>query len=545
MMRIFIALLLLSFSAGLSVAATECDDNPILDSKNKNSSGVCIQTKDWSEAQHADASYRFYQSARNAVISKDKNLAIQPTLGQNDFYYSLEIVPQFHIVGKNCTPYATLGSFLSNLVGVSTGALVIVKTGIQYRWSSGAALQLLPNDSVLAVAALGPSSTSATAGNGCFFDHTLRPTFPWTLYRGGGGTNDTYDDFVMKFIVQGARVTKLNAVSNLVRLLGEISVAAGSLTIARDIASPAFQNVQKVSQDFQTALQDAGSVQNQVAVHLNLKLLEGKKIVITMPKLFGSENDGNLTIYVRRQASLALSNNSLAITPSTIFDNQALVSRQCALESIALGSCSSTSGSGSGASSATTAAPPAPAGSPPTKPPVSDSKGGDSLRVTLAKLMSVIDKSLVTDGNYSPIVKLIDANDPQRQLGLYKSCQALRTVVREYLHLSSLDEMAIRWAVTTEGGFQSMLKDPQLKDLRNLVEKINKEPSNLAKPITADQLKNMCWSDVDDKLFNAVIVSLGKHTCSTEVDECVLAPLTTNNESATQPIASAELSDAQ
>jgi hypothetical protein len=96
------------------------------------SSGVRIFKGTWSALEpdgktpmHADSSYNAFNKVRNGA------------LGQYDFYYSLEIVPQF--AGKYSDCHSTPGflDYLRELFGVDTGTLVLVKTDVDFRWTSG------------------------------------------------------------------------------------------------------------------------------------------------------------------------------------------------------------------------------------------------------------------------------------------------------------------------------------------------------------------------------------------------------------------------
>jgi hypothetical protein len=382
---------------------------------------------------------------------------------------------------------------LQSLFGVTTGAIIVVKTDIQYRWTLGATVGFLSGDAGLLTAGIGPSTAPpATAGFGCYFDATLRPTFPLLQY-GGGGVNDNYDDFLVKFIVIGGSVTKLNVIQNLLSLFSDISAAARWGTAINGLAGPVSQGVQSAAGNFQTALQNAGTLQNQVSVEYTLKAngapTDGR-LAISIPNLFSQDkNSGNLAIYVRRTGSIILGTMGSTINLSTVFDNPEVANRQCNPAAIAVGNCNPGTGSGTAGANA------------------------DPLRIALAKILKPLDTG-IGDGT-GLLTKLIDVTDQKREANAYTMCKGIRTAARELLHLSTLDEMMIRWAVTKEGGLQDALK------AANALPKSWPLPPGtaatdgvaLAKATgaaTLGALADMCWNDGDEQTFEGVAKALNK-----------------------------------
>jgi hypothetical protein len=467
-------------SAAFILATPLRADQIVLDSSKSNSSGVKIVAGAWNANVHADKTYNAFSTVK--IKNNEK-------IGQYDFYYSLEIVPQFKATFANCTTGPNLASILKNLFGVAEGAVIFVKADVQYRWTMGTEVDFLKNDAGLVVAALGPSATQAQAGSGCYFDTTIRPTFPLLQY-GGGGIDDNYDDFVMKFIVVGGSATSLKAVSTLVGLFSDISAAAGWASVVHGLAGPVSQNLQQLAGNFQTALQNASTLQNQVSVGYILKANGGAndgRLSISVPDLFSSDpNNGNLVIYVRRTGSIALANASPVVTLTTVLDNPELASRQCSPVAIASGNCNAAS-NGAG--------------------------NIDPIRVAIAKLLKGLDSGL-GDGT-SPVVKLIDVTDSTREPHTYNICRGIRTVAREYLRLSTLDEMMIRWAFTKEGGLQAALKSagalPKSWPPSAPVDpKIGEALSKATGAASLNDLADMCWNDGDQQTIQGVLQALGK-----------------------------------
>jgi len=413
---------------------------------------------------HADLSYSAFSDAKGGV------------LGQYDFYYALQIVPQF--TGKYADCHTTPGfvDYLKALFGVETGALVLVKTDVDYRWTSGIKVNFLSGDSGLIIAGVGPGTvaTGAQAGNGCLFDTTLRPTFPLLQY-GGGGIDDDFDDFSFKFIVVGGKAQSLSLVSSVVSLFSDISAAARWASLANVLVGPVSTGVQNGATGFQAALQKAGTLQNQISAIYNLKAFAGNKdsvAIITIPKLYGDANDdGNLVIYVRRYGSIVLASAGPTVTVDTVFDNQELSNRQCNPVTIAQGSCNI-------------------------------ANNITPIRMALASQLKPIDTNNIDP--LSPVKNLIDVNDTSRAKDTFATCKGIRTVARTVLHVSTLDEMLIRWSFASEGG----LLDALAKTGTDA-----KKDDDWAKSLGATslaQLEGVCWNQGDADTLRKVEASLGK-----------------------------------
>jgi hypothetical protein len=451
MRRLFAVLAVACYSIQPATA-----DKVILDPDLGNASGVSIVAGGWSDSPHGDASFQAFKAVRNKVI------------GPYDFYYSLEIVPQFRIRYEHCQNNPNIRTFFQSIFGTTRGALVLVKADIQHRWTEGIPVDFLKGESALVLAATGGSPTAATQGFGCYFDQTLRPTFPLIQYTGGGHSGDQFDDFVIRFKVVGGKTQNIGAVTTLMSLFGNVSAMAGWTSVVSGIASPEAQAFQRASQTFQTALQTAGTFEHQSTTGYILLTDGGPddgRIAITIPRLFGGadEGNGNLVIYVRRHGSIVLGSASGPITLSTVFDNMEISNRQCNPGEIASRTC----------------------------------KGGnDPIRTVLAKLLKKIDDK-IDDAN--PIIQLIDVSSTDRQKKAYDVCKGIRTVSRLNLHLSTLDETMIRWAFTKEGGLQDTLKDPS-----------KASALAAANGRSVAELAGMCWNAGDEQTLRAVAAALNR-----------------------------------
>jgi hypothetical protein len=464
--------------------------------------GVNITTAEWDMAtDHVDKTYLFFQQVHKGDF------------GRYDFYYRLELVPQFSESFKDCATDGNFTRFFNNLFGTTDGALITVQTNIQHRWSNGSATDLLKGNGLLIMAAKGPSSTTVTAGNGCFFDFTVRPTFPWVLWNGGRADRpeDNFDDFQIKFIVANARTTSYNLVQNAIGLFTDLSVAARWTQLADPLASKVFGGVQNAATIFQTALQKADTYQNQISKVWYLKSFfadhdkQNGRILVTIPNLFGDADNGSMAIYVRRQGSIALQGSG-PITEDTIFNTVELAYRQCSLGQIASGSCSDTS--------------------------------NDTVRASLLKALKKIDTKLDEANPIQPLFEVTfdpkavpiaapapapvpvpapgvkgdgatpappqaPPTNPDRRKLVFDLCRGMRVVSTLQLHLSTLDEMAVRWAFTQEGGLQEELAKASASDeLKSQFQKDFGHPW--------EDVVEQCWNEGDDDTLAGVTAKLNR-----------------------------------
>lgn len=503
----------------LSSATFAADqEKTILDSDWDNSSGVDIVAGNWNKTIHADKIYREWETTIKDVHKK--------ALGKYDYYYSLEIVPQFKNV-TTCPDDQNQGwAFWRALLGEERGALVIVKANIQHRWGIGYPVDLLKGDAVLALMATGGSSSSPKTGRGCFFDATARPTFPIILYA-GGRNNTTYDDFTIKFIVMGGSTAESNAVGNVVALANGVSAASRWTALTTVLGSAVFDGFSKLASAFESALVQANTIQHYFAVSHTLKAsgsdsnFEGR-LAITLPDFFDTNGSGNLVIYIKRWGSLALAvadikeiqpksqqqtekkkkltgkNTSPALTESKatevtnepittdiVFDSVLLANRGCSLNVAVAGDCKNT----------------------------------DSFRTTLAKLVKpVLDRDDATLGKYSlgvdrPDAPLIDLNSKASYSRLYDVCKAISTVAKLNLHLNSLDTLLIRWAVMKNSGVIDIFNNSDPTKLASLLseqEAFSSGRLNLPPDLRLGKLQEVCWSETDKKLLDGLAKKIAR-----------------------------------
>jgi hypothetical protein len=94
-------------------------------------------------------------------------------------------------------------------------------------------------------------------------------------------------------------------------------------------------------------------------------------------------------------------------------------------------------------------------------------------------------------------LNIFDPNTPLQQAKIFNLCQLVRTYLRETFHLSTLDEMMVRWALTKESGLQDALKNPA--KLAAIAAATKQAPDDIAL---------MCWNDGDSKTLNSIMAAL-------------------------------------
>jgi hypothetical protein len=107
------------------------------------------------------------------------------------------------------------------------------------------------------------------------------------------------------------------------------------------------------------------------------------------------------------------------------------------------------------------------------------------------------------DGS-NPIAKLIDVTDTKRAANTYNMCKGMRTAAREYLHLSTLDEMLLRWAFTKEGGLQDAIKNAGTDPTKGTALATATGAKSLA------DLADMCWNSGDEQTLEGVAKIMSK-----------------------------------
>jgi hypothetical protein len=400
--------------------------------------GVEIQTGGWSEGRHADETYKAFKKFRGAA------------LGEFDYYYQLRVVPQFKTTFEECKESSPIARFFNQIVGVSDASLVVLKTGVTYRWASGQPVDFIKDATPLFIIGTGAKPNSLEPGNGCFFDVTQSPTFPLLRY-GGGGANQQFDDFELKFSINGGKATTINAVANIAQLFTNFNTAlAWNLATSAQAAA-----LTAAATTFQNSLQAAGTFQS--ATTRNYTLKQGDRVRITIPALFGASND--LIIYSRRQASIAFDTSDPQITSVKVLEKEGLAARECIPPKIAAGTC----------------------------------ELSKSVRESIAA---------------SSFVKAIDDKAPmnifnpfvaEKQKLIFDLCEAVRTHIREKMRLTTLDEMMVRWALTKQTKLQDALKDP-----------VKSAVIATATGRTVSELQQSCWNDGDEKTVRGVAALLNK-----------------------------------
>ena len=407
--------------------------------------GILITGGGWNEASHTDRTYQTFEKVHDGP------------LGMYDFYYQMKIVPQFNPSHGWCSAGIDVGSFFRGLFGVSSAALGVLKATIHYNYTSGQYADFTNTSAPLLMVGFGQQAGGLTPGNGCYFDITPSVEYPLALYE-GGGTGQDYDDFDLKFSINGGQALSLNAVATVAGLFSNFNAAFAW----SQIKSAEVTAIQSAAQTFQQALASAGTAQVQATADYTLRLMGANqgRLQISLPALFGRQApQGNLVIYLRRIGSIALDTALTTIDTGSVLSNDRVSARQCSVDNIAAGKCVTQNGSGTRSALASAAA------------------------------IKQIDSA--------PPLDIFDPNNPVKQKEIYNLCQAVRTVLIDSFHLSTLDQMMVRWALTKESGLQDALKDP--KKLAAIA---------TATQHTANDVVSECWNDGDSKTINGVATAL-------------------------------------
>lgn len=406
------------------------------------SSGVKIRDGDWNASRNADESYTAFRKIQGGALS------------QYDYYYQLRLVPQLKISFADCEESVGIVSFFNGLFGTSENSLLIVKAGLQYRWASGGKPAEFLKDSVpLFIAGTGLDPSSMKEGNGCFFDATSDVSFPLLRYNGGGLKQD-YDDFQIKFTVEGGQGLSLNGVATIKSLFSQFN-AAFSWT---DITGARVTAYESAAQKFQDAIVKAGTFKNRLTKTYTMKTLGtgASRLILTVPDLFGDgESDtGKLVIYARLIGSIALDTNERDITPRMIMQSEPLTARKCSPPDIATGKC-------------------------------------EAPNQTIRGSLRTLGKELPVD------VFDVSTDDGRKQV--FRLCDEVRVHATETLKLSTLDALLVRWAATKISGLQDALKDQKRSSA------IAQATSKSIEDLTAK-----CWNADDEKKLQTVAAAMKK-----------------------------------
>jgi hypothetical protein len=435
----------LIFGAGLLCAVFHGtlahSDTIILRKDAPGNSGIQIAAGGWTEAAHTDLTYRVYKKIHAGPLST------------YDFYYQMKIVPQFNPSHGWCSDKIDVGTFFNGLFGISDAALAVLKATIHYNYTSGQFVDFSNTSVPLLMVGRGSAPGGLTPGNGCYFDLTPSVEYPLIRYEGGGVDQD-YDDFDIKFSVNGGKALTLNAVATIAALFSNFNAAFAWA----QIKSAEVTALQSAAQTFQQALAAAGTSQDQVPTNFTMKLAgtDQGRLQISIPSLFGKQApQGNLVIYVRRSASIVFDTSQSSIDSGSVLANDRLAGRQCSVSDIAKGAC----------------------------------VASKTIRFALADAIKPLDAT--------PPLNIFDPNTAEKQAKIYDLCQLVRTHLRETFHLSTLDEMIVRWALTKESGLQAAFSDPTKKAA---IASATKRP--------ADEVVSMCWNDGDSKTLASAASAL-------------------------------------
>ncbi|WP_316196293.1 MULTISPECIES: hypothetical protein [unclassified Bradyrhizobium] len=419
-----------------SAEHAHADSATIVDPAIRGSSGLSIfRDAVPEEGDFSDATYKAFKNFR-----KD-------TLYSEDYYYQLRLVPQYKTTFSNCNREPGIVKFFQRLFGTSEAALVLLKASISYRYASGQSVAYAQDASPATLFMLGKGTDPGTMnpGNGCFLDVTNSPTYPLFRYSGGGSQQD-YDDFSLRFIIQGGEVVRSNLLSNIYKFFDRVSAAASFVPLG----SAAAKAVSDSSKDMDDAVSNALGRDDRFTVG-PVYIKQGDRLRIRVPDLIG--NSGSIVLYPRKYGSIALDTNDPEINAAHVLGRSELASRGCDAPKVVSNDCSKST----------------------------------TIRDTIRSADSV--KSV----NNNLPASIFQPNDPEQHKYAYNLCIEIKKFLRENLRLSTLDEMMVRWAILVDSQMMNALFDARVNAIAQ------------ASGTTVDGLRTVCWNKGDDETVRGVV----------------------------------------
>lgn len=404
--------------------------------------GFSITKGGWTETNnnHADASYRAFKRILNR----------EP--GKYDYYYQLRVAPQYPASQDWCSTGINVGSFFKSLFGVSEASLALMKASVNWEYDAGASYNYISVQSPILMMGTGSTASAISPGSGCYFDITPPFETPMLRYSGGG---DNQDNFTFKFSVSGGKAISLNFVKTVFGLFNTFNAALSFATIKAGQQAL----VQTASEKFEAALAQAGSFNSSLSIVHEVSLRDRKdtRLQISVPDLFGRRApSGNIIIYTRRSASILMDTSDKVLTPGSILSNERIALRQCGLEALTKGACSS------------------------AKP----------LRIALMEAVKPVDDKAT--------LNIYNVNDAAAQKKVLALCEIVRTSLRDQFRLSVADEMLMRWALAKQSGLLDALNNPErLQALAT------------ANGTTPEQLLGACYNAGDETTVANLVAATG------------------------------------
>ena len=402
-----------------------------------NNSSLKIANGGWNAKSHASDSY----------VEYSKMLGGQ--MAPFDYYYQLKIVPQISLSFKGCNSLSA-PAMLERIAGKTKNSLLIVKVGVGYRFAADNTASIFQNKDV-PILLVGNNNDNNRPKNGCFFQITNETVLP--LFRYGGASN--YEDFLIGVTVERGTAVQYNIVKRVKETFALFNAAYSwtDLTGARTTAFAA------AAQQFEDAINGAGEQLQRYNEELALRP-HGRnpdRFVFTAPE-FISQSAGTLVLYPRLIASILVDTKAATagdvLSPEAILGSRGLSTRRCSSEILSSGTCN-------------------------------------------LKVETLHQSLLGYLAASSPAV--FDLNTDAGIAKVYDTYQRVRYWTTDVLELSTLDSLAVRWAVASSSGLDKILADDKLS-----------EPIVAATKIDRTKLQDMCWSPKDDTKFKTFVTAMNR-----------------------------------
>ncbi|MGJ5074567.1 hypothetical protein [Bradyrhizobium oligotrophicum] len=419
------------------VETASADTATIIDPGIRGSNGISVARDSVPEdGDFSDATYKAFKGFR-----KD-------TLYSEDYYYQLRLVPQYKTTFENCNREPGIVKFFQRLFGTSDAALVLLKASISYRYASGQSVAYAQDASPATLFMLGKGTDPGTMnpGNGCFLDVTNSPTYPLFRYAGGGSQQD-YDDFSLRFTIQGGEVVKSNLLSNIYKFFDRVSAAASFVPLG----SVAAKAVSDSSKEMDDAVSNALGRDDRFTVG-PIYIKQHDRLRIRVPDLIG--NSGSIVLYPRKYGSIALDTSDPEINAAHVLGRSELAGRGCDAPKVVSNDCSKST--------------------------------------TIRDTVRAADSVKAVDSKLPP--SIFQPNDPEHHKYALNLCVEIKKFLRENLRLSTLDEMMVRWAILVDSQMMNALFDDRVNAIAQ------------ASSTTVDGLRTACWNKGDDETVRGVVV---------------------------------------
>jgi hypothetical protein len=389
-----------------------------------------------------------YQALRSYYASQTP----KGKFSDGDFYSSIQIVPQFDPSEGNCDSDSNwILKFLKGTVGTSDTSLLLATLTASYSLGHLGQTTFMTEVPLFTFGRGIDPVTNLAASDGCFFNFISRQELPYLRHDGSA-----LQDYNLLFKVRAADTKS----SNLVATIKDAAVAAAAAMSWTDLSGVRVTALQTSLGDLEKGMTRAFGQNNAKSVSkkllTNVGADDGENLVWRLSFNDDAGAHGNMAIYVRLSSSMILDNhrNSDRISIDDVISDRDIGTTRCIPEL------------------------PAP------KCTLSPATFRDALKAY----------------NKDIPIRFYDLS-PAGQKKIYDTCLDIRTFAIGSLRLSTIDALFIRWAAARLSGLDAMLADPiQAKSI-----------ADASGPgVTADMIKDVCWSAADEGKLKAVASKMPK-----------------------------------